>query len=329
MTAEGEDAAAALTLPGEAQASAAVAAEPAQEAEEAEASPAGTARGGRSPVRGRRAAARRARIRLDTRTMSLALALLVLVIIVAWLIAPGLFTSFNPDVGQAGQQFLPPSPLHWFGTDEQGRDAFARVVYGTRQTMLGAVSGVALGLVAGSLIGVIAATARGVAEALIMRFIDVLMAVPGFLLALCIVTGLGPGTLHIALGVGISGIAPFARITRGEALRVSRLEYVEAGRLAGISSGRVLLAHVLPNSAGPILALIPVEFGAMILNIAALGFLGYGAPPPTPEWGTLLSDGRNYLEQAWWLTTLPGIVVVMTVLAIARVGYAVQARYQI
>jgi peptide/nickel transport system permease protein len=269
------------------------------------------------------------RIRFDTRTITMGLALLVLAIIAVWLIAPGLFTSFNPINGEAGQQFLPPSPLHWFGTDSQGRDTFARVVYGTRQTMLGAVSGVAIGLVIGSLIGVVAATARGVTGALIMRFIDVLMAIPGFLLALCIVTGLGPGTLHVALGIGISAIAPFARITRGEALRVSRLEYVEAGRLAGTSSPGVLLTHVLPNSAGPVLALIPVEFGAMILNIAALGFLGYGAPPPAPEWGTLLSDGRNYLEQAWWLTTLPGLVVVLTVLAIARVGHAVQARFQI
>jgi peptide/nickel transport system permease protein len=278
------------------------------------------ARPGRRPV---------PRIRFDTRTITMGLALLVLAIIAAWLIAPGLFTSFNPINGEAGQQFLPPSPLHWFGTDSQGRDTFARVVYGTRQTMLGAVSGVAIGLVIGSLIGVVAATARGVTGALIMRFIDVLMAIPGFLLALCIVTGLGPGTLHVALGIGISAIAPFARITRGEALRVSRLEYVEAGRLAGTSSPGVLLTHVLPNSAGPVLALIPVEFGAMILNIAALGFLGYGAPPPAPEWGTLLSDGRNYLEQAWWLTTLPGLVVVLTVLAIARVGHAVQARFQI
>jgi len=269
------------------------------------------------------------RVRFSAGSVSMGLALLVLAVIVAWLVAPGLFTSFNPINGAAGQQFLPPSPLHWFGTDAQGRDTFTRVVYGTRQTMLGAVSGVAVGLVIGSLIGVVAATTRGAAGALIMRFVDVLMAIPGFLLALCIVTGLGPGTLHVALGVGISAIAPFARITRGEALRISQLEYVEAGRLAGTSSPGVLLTHVLPNSAGPVLALIPVEFGAMILNIAALGFLGYGAPPPAPEWGTLLSDGRNYLEQAWWLTTLPGLVVVLTVLAIARVGHAVQARFQI
>jgi peptide/nickel transport system permease protein len=273
--------------------------------------------------------ARIPRIRFSAGSVSMALALLVLLIIALWLIAPELFTPYSPINGVPGQSFLPPSSAHWFGTDDAGRDLFSRVVWGTRQTMTGAVTGVALGLVVGALVGVAAASVRGVAEALIMRFVDVLMAIPGFLLALCIVTGLGPGTLHVALGVGVSAIAPFARITRGEALRVSQLEYVEAGRLAGTRSAAVVLRHVLPNSAGPVIALIPVEFGGMILNIAALGFVGYGAPPPTPEWGTLLSEGRNYLEHAWWMTTLPGAVVVVTVLAIARVGYAIAARYQI
>ncbi len=141
--------------------------------------------------------------------------------------------------------------------------------------------------------------------------------------------GIRPGTTHVAIGVGIAAVAPFARVARGEALRVVQLEYVDAARVSGATPAAVLFRHVLPNSAGPIVALIPTELGATILNIAGLGFLGYGAPPPTPEWGTLLSEGRDYLANAWWLTTLPGVVVLIAVLAVARAGQLLQHRFRI
>ncbi|MCP3812006.1 ABC transporter permease, partial [Mycobacteriaceae bacterium Msp059] len=223
----------------------------------------------------------------------------MLVSVALWTIFPSWFTSHDPLIGEGAQRFLPPSLDHWFGTDRAGRDTFTRVVHGTRNTVYGAVIGTSIGLVVGTLLGVAAGVLRGAVDAVIMRLVDVLLALPGFLLALCIVAAFGPGTTHVAIGVGIAAVAPFARVARGEALRVVQLEYIDAARVSGASPAAMLFRHVLPNSAGPIVALIPTELGATILNIAGLGFLGYGAPPPTPEWGTLLSEGRDYRANAW------------------------------
>ncbi|MFC8527401.1 ABC transporter permease [Nocardia sp. NPDC057227] len=256
---------------------------------------------------------------------SLIAALIVFAIIALWALVPGLFTAHDPLVGVARDSFAAPGAEHWFGADRVGRDSYSRVVHGTRTTLIGALVAVAIGLIAGSILGVAAAVSRGRVEAVIMRLVDVLLAVPGFLLALVLVTALGPGTLQIALGVGIAAIAPFARLMRAEALRVSNLEYVQASRLAGTRAPGVLLRHVLPNSIGPVLALVAVEVGNTILAIAALGFLGYGAPPPAPEWGTLIAEGRNYLGNAWWLTTFPGVVVLAVVLAFARLSHWIQS----
>lgn len=258
-----------------------------------------------------------------------ALALIVLGIVVAWTFVPGWFTSYDPLVGDAVDKFQPPSLAHWFGTDRAGRDTFARVVYGTHNTVYGAIISTAIGLSIGSIIGVAAGVARGVLDAVLMRLVDVLLALPGFLLALCLVSAFGPGTTMIAIGVGIAAVAPFARVARGEALRVVQLDYVDAARISGARPAAVLFRHVLPNSSGPIIALIPTELGATILSIAGLGFLGYGAPPPEPEWGTLLAEGRDYLAQAWWLTSLPGVVVLCAVLAVSRASRLLQRRLKI
>lgn len=257
------------------------------------------------------------------------LALLALTIVASWSLAPQWFTAYDPLVGDGADKFLPPSPEHWFGTDRSGRDTLARVIHGTRNTVYGAVLSTGIGVVVGTVMGVAAGVLRGVVDTLLMRFIDVLLALPGFLLALCIVASFGPGTAHIAIGVGISAIAPFARVARGEALRVVQLDFVEAARMSGARSGAVLFRHVLPNSSGPIVALIPTELGATVLSIAGLGFLGYGAPPPEPEWGTLLSEGRDYLSQAWWLTSLPGSVVLLSVLAVSRAGWLLQRWFRV
>ncbi|MGU3500557.1 ABC transporter permease [Mycobacterium sp. C31M] len=269
------------------------------------------------------------RVRLRPSDITTILAALVLLTVIAWTFVPGWFTSHDPLVGDGAVKFLPPSAEHWFGTDRAGRDTFTRVVHGTRNTVYGAIIGTAIGLVVGTLLGVAAGVLRGSVDAVLMRVVDVLLALPGFLLALCVVAAFGPGTTHVAIGIGIAAIAPFARVARGEALRVVQLDYVDAARISGAGSAAILFRHVLPNSAGPIVALIPTELGATILNIAGLGFLGYGAPPPTPEWGTLLSEGRDYLANAWWLTTLPGFVVLIAVLAVARAGRILQRHYRI
>ncbi|MHC9293639.1 ABC transporter permease [Mycobacterium sp. LTG2003] len=269
------------------------------------------------------------RVRLSPNNIASGLAVLVLVTVALWTFFPSWFTSHDPIVGVGAQKFLPPGAEHWFGTDRAGRNTFTRVVHGTRNTVYGAVIGTSIGLVLGTVLGVTAGVLRGAVDAVIMRLVDVLLALPGFLLALCVVAAFGPGTTHVAIGVGIAAVAPFARVARGEALRVVQLEYVDAARVSGAKPTTVLFRHVLPNSAGPIVALIPTELGSTILNIAGLGFLGYGAPPPTPEWGTLLSEGRDYLANAWWLTTLPGIVVLIAVLAVSRAGRILQRRFRI
>jgi peptide/nickel transport system permease protein len=258
-----------------------------------------------------------------------ALALTVVAIVVLWTLVPSWFTVYDPLVGDVTAKFLPPDLSHWFGTDRAGRDTFTRVVHGTRNTIYGAIIGTVIGLSIGTAIGVTAGVTRGVLDAVLMRLVDVLLALPGFLLALCVVSAFGPGTAKIAIGVGIAAIAPFARVARSEALRVVQLDFVDAARMSGARPPAVLFQHILLNSSGPIIALIPIELGATILSIAGLGFLGYGAPPPQPEWGTLLSEGRDYLARAWWLTSLPGIVVLCSVLAVSRASRMLQRKFRI
>lgn len=273
------------------------------------------AAGGTVPAPARR------RRRLDP---LLLLAGIPLLIVVAFAAAPGLFTAQDPLTGIASQVMVPPSAEHWFGTDHLGRDVFARVVYGTSQTFLTAGLAVLVGLVVGSGLGLAAATFGRWVDPIVMRFIDVLLAIPSFLIALIIVTATEPGPLSLGIGVGIGSIATFARLTRTEVMRIRSLDYVEAAYLNGGTSWSVARRHVIPNAAGQILSLLVVDFGVAILAISSLGFLGFGAPPPTPEWGLIIAEGRQYLGAAWWMTTLPGLVIVITVVLLGVLGRRVQ-----
>ncbi len=156
-----------------------------------------------------------------------------------------------------------------------------------------------------------------------MRVIDVLLAIPGLLLSLSIVTLLGFGTVNVAIAVGITSVATFARLARSQVVRVRSTDYVEAAFASGGRLGGVLARHVLPNSIGPVVALAALNFGSAILQISALGFLGFGAPPPTPEWGLMIAEGRNYVSTAWWLTTLPGAIIVLVVLSTHRISRSI------
>ncbi|EMY34851.1 dipeptide/oligopeptide ABC transporter inner membrane subunit [Arthrobacter crystallopoietes BAB-32] len=245
---------------------------------------------------------------------------LPLILVLGWALFPGLFTTADPIAGVGAEKFLAPSAQHWFGTDHLGRDIYARVVHGTSQTLLTAGLAVLIGLVAGTIIGLIAATAGRAADAVTMRLVDVLLAVPGFLISLIVVTAFQPGPISLGVGVGIASIASFARVVRSEVLRVRNLDFVEAAFLSGGTYGSVVLRHILPNATGPVLSLLAVDLGAAILAISGLGFLGFGAPPPTPEWGLLISEGRQYLGSAWWMTSLPGLVIVAAVVLLAGFG---------
>lgn len=268
--------------------------------------------------------ARRTRRNLRRRARGLTpgviLSAAVLLLVLAWALAPALFTTADPYVGEPDQALQPPSAAHWFGTDPTGRDLFTRVVYGARYSLTGGVVAVTVGLVAGTAIGVAAGSLGRLVDEVLMRVTDVLLSIPGLLLSLSVIILLGFGTTNAAIAVGVTAVAAFARLSRSEVVRVRRLEYVEAAFGSGGRTLTVLWRHVLPNSLTPVLALAALQFGTAILAISTLGFLGYGAPPPTPEWGLLISEGRSHLATSWWLTTLPGLVVVAVVLSANRLS---------
>lgn len=244
----------------------------------------------------------------------------VIAIVVLWALIPQAFTEYSGTVGIARQQLRAPSAEHWLGTDALGRDLLARIIYGASNSLSGAFVAVGVGLLVGTALGVIAGTVRGRTDAVIMRGMDVLLAIPQLFLSLSIVILLGFGNVTAAIAVGVTSIARFARLARSEVVRVRVSDYVEAAYGSGGTFTRVLWRHILPNSLTSVTALAALQFGWAILAISTLGFLGYGAPPPTPEWGLLIAEGRNYIARAWWLTTVPGIVVILVVLSANRIS---------
>lgn len=254
------------------------------------------------------------------RQPGLLLAWTVLALVVLATLWPHLFTDADPLRGTAKLRLQPPGGQFWFGTDQMGRDLFARVVYGTGESVRAVVIAVLVGLFAGSGIGLVAGYAGRWIDDVLMRIMDVFLAVPTLLIALAVINALGFGTVYIAIAVGIGTIAIFARVMRAEVLKVRSLPYIEATSFAGISQWRLLTRHLIPNAAGPVLVLATLELGMAILSVSALSFLGFGAPPPAPEWGLLVAGGRDYMRTAWWLTTLPGLVIVITVVSANRVA---------
>lgn len=273
----------------------------------------------RASHRGREASSPRRRSWFARRPAAAASLLWLAVVLVA-AVAPVLLAPGDPLAGVPADHLQAPSAAHWFGTDQIGRDLYTRVVHGTSLTISAASLAVAVGVVAGSAIGLLSGFAGGRTDAVLMRAADVLLAIPSLLLSLAVITALGFGTVNVAIAVGIASVASVSRIMRAEVIKVRGSAYVEAARASGNSWIRVLLRHVLPNSTGPVIALGVLEFGGAILAVSALSFLGYGAPAPAPEWGALVSGGRDFLRNAWWLTTFPGLVIALTVLAANRLA---------
>lgn len=267
------------------------------------------------------AATPRRRRGLRRRPWGLYLAVAAVALAVLWALIPGVFAPGDPLTGVPADKLLPPSAAHWFGTDTLGRDLFGRVVHGAVHSLSGALIAVTVGLALGTVLGAIAGSVGGIVDDVLMRIVDVLLAIPGLLLSLSVIILLGFGTVNAAIAVGLGSVAAFARLMRAEVARVRRTEYVEAAFGSGGTFVAVLSRHVLPNSLTPIVALAALQFGTAILAISTLGFLGYGAPPPTPEWGLLIAEGRNYIATAWWLTALPGLVVVAVVLSANRISH--------
>jgi peptide/nickel transport system permease protein len=239
-------------------------------------------------------------------------------------VLPGLFASQGPDVTDGADKLLAPSAAHWFGTDELGRDLYSRVIHGTGLTIEGTLLAVGIAVVAGLAIGIVSGFFGRWIDVLLMRVVDVILAIPALLLALTIVTALGFGTVPIAIAVGV-GITPgFVRTTRAEVLKVKTLPFIEAARTGGARWPRILLRHILPNSWGPVLVLALLDIGTAILVISSLSFLGFGAPPPASDWGGLIFDGSNYLITSPWLALLPGVFVVAVVFSVNHIARTVQ-----
>ena len=244
----------------------------------------------------------------------------VILLVLAWSIAPGLFTGHDPAVGIPDDKFIAPGAQHWLGTDHLGRDLLTRIVHGSASSMTSALIAVAIGVAVGGALGLVGGYLGGWVDAVIGRVVDVLLAIPGFLLAVVVVTALGYDTRNAAIATGVSAVAVFARLMRSEVLRVRTSVFIEAARISGGSSTYVLLRHVLPNALRPVLSLAVLQFGIAILVIAGLAFLGYGDPPPASDWGLLVSDGREHLLHAPWLVLAPGLVIAVVVLSVSRLS---------
>ncbi|GAA2849514.1 ABC transporter permease [Actinoplanes cyaneus] len=268
--------------------------------------------------------ARRARAGVFARRPGFLLASLYVAFVVAVAFRPALFTGQDPYATDPAAAMRAPSAAHLFGTDIYGRDLWSRVLHGSPLTIKATLIALVIALIAGLGLGIVSGFFGGLTDSLLMRVIDVLLAIPGLLLALSIVTALGYGTIPVAVAVGVGIVPGFARTTRAEVLRVKTLPYVEAARAGGASWTRVLLRHILPNSWGPVAVLAVLDAGVAIIAIASLSFLGFGAAPPAAEWGTLIADGRNYLVTAWWLSLLPGLFVALLVLSLNHIAKTFQ-----
>lgn len=222
-----------------------------------------------------------------------------------------------------------PSRAHPFGTDDVGRDVLSRVVVGARTSLLIAVAGVAIALVAGVVLGELAGFYEGALDAVVMRLMDVMLAFPSILLAIVILSMLGPGLASTIVAIGVSSIPSFARLARGSTLAEKHRDYVDAARALGASGPRILAAHVLPNIAAPLIVQASLRMSTMILTAAGLSFIGLGVQPPTPEWGVMVSESRQFMLQAWWYSLFPGVAIAVAVLGFTLVGNGLQAAFNV
>ena len=257
-------------------------------------------------------------IRKFTRKRIIIYGSVLAVLVVLSLFAP-YFAPYDPIlISMEGRKS--PNVDHIFGTDRLGRDILSRIIYGTKYSLSIGIMSVSIGLIFGTTMGVLSAYYGGLVDTIIMRFIDALLAFPGILLALVVIAVLGPGLFNVMLAVGISTVPEYARLARGKVLSVMQLEYIEAIHSIGGSNIRVILKHILPNISAPITILATLQVGNAILVGSGLSFLGMGAQPPTPEWGLMTAEGRSFMSQAWWISTFPGIAILITVISINQFG---------
>lgn len=244
---------------------------------------------------------------------------IVLFFIIISIIAP-LIAPHDPYEVDLVNKLNSPSMEHWLGTDDKGRDVLSRLLYGARLSLGVGFASLIIGAFFGVLLGIFSGYYGRWVDTVIMRLVDVLLAFPGILLALAIVAALGPGLVNVTIAVSIYAIPLFARIARGSTLTVKNLEYIDGIRSLGASEATIILKHILPNITSPLIVQATLSLATVILTTAALSFLGLGAQPPSPEWGYMLSDGRNFLYTAPYLTIFPGLTIATLVLGFNLFG---------
>lgn len=249
----------------------------------------------------------------------------IVVLLVAALLAPWL-APHPPAEQYRDALLLPPAWLaggSWtypLGTDDVGRDLLSRLLYGSRVSLLIGCIVVTLSLAAGVILGLVAGFFRGAVETLIMRLMDIMLALPSLLLAIAIVAVLGPSLTNAMIAIAVVVLPHYVRLTRASVIAETAKDYVMASQVAGAGLLRQMFVNVLPNCLAPLIVQATLGFSAAILDAAALGFLGLGAQPPTPEWGTMLADARQFIQRAWWVVTFPGLAILLTVLAFNLMG---------
>ena len=257
--------------------------------------------------------------RLRRNPSAVAGTMLVGALVLAGILAP-LLTPYDPAQQSLMEVLKPPSLAHPLGTDQLGRDILARLLFGARLTLFMGVFAVGVGMVIGVPLGVISGYYRGYVDMAIQRVMDLMLSFTTFLLALALVSLLGVGLTNVIVAVGISTIPRFARLVRSSVLTIREIAYVEASHAMGARDGRILWRHVLPNAFAPVIIQATLSMGATILTAAGLGFLGLGVQPPTPEWGAMLGEGRNYIFSSPYVTTFPGMAIFVAVLGLNLLG---------
>ncbi len=258
-------------------------------------------------------------LRLRANPLALIGLLILLALVVIAILAP-VIAPVGPNDQDLTRRLLPPSGTHWFGTDELGRDVFARVVYGSRITLyisfLVAIIAAPIGLAVGTTAGYFG----GWTDTVLMRINDIFLSFPGLILALGFVAALGPGIENAVIAIALTAWPPIARLARAETLTVRSSDYIAAVRIQGASPARIIMRHIVPMCVPSVVVRITLNMAGIILTAAGLGFLGLGAQPPLPEWGAMLSTGRQNMLGAWWLAAIPGLAILLTSLAFNLFG---------
>jgi peptide/nickel transport system permease protein len=244
----------------------------------------------------------------------------VFVAIVFMALFAGLIAPYNPLEQNYARSMEGPSADHWLGTDSFGRDMLSRIIYGARIALIVGILAVLLAMAIGVTLGLISGYYGGIIDTIIMRVMDGLFAFPILILAIALMAVLGLGVRNVIIAVAVVSIAPFARVTRGDVLAVREEPYIEAARLAGISNVAIIFRHVLPNVLAPIIVQGALRVSAAIITEAGLSFLGLGPQPPTPVWGSMIAEGRNFIIMAPHISTFPGIALMITVVGLNLLG---------